>query len=438
MPERILIVDDNKEISTLLETLLHEEGFSTLIADNGEEAKQMLNSNKVDLVISDIIMPELNGRELLGYIKEHFVKIPVILITAYGTIRDAVDMVKEGAFDYIQKPFDIDELVKKVKVALRVKKVDTDGKDNENKIIAESRAMRDILNTVEIIAKTDASIMLLGETGVGKEIVARLIHKVSKRQGDFVPVHCAAVPKDLFESELFGHRKGAFTGAIETTKGLLELADKGTLFLDEIGEIPLSFQVKLLRFLDTFIVRPVGGVKEKKIDLRIITATNKKLEHLINEEEFREDLFYRLSVVRIVIPPLRKRKKDIIPLAQHFIRYFNAKYGKNCVIDESVLENMVNYSWPGNIRELKHRLESAILLSQKDTLTVKDIFNDEIVISSLQGLKQAKEKFEKDYLVNLLTLVKGNVSKASKLSGKDRKNLYLLFKKYGINPDEFK
>ena len=370
--KHLLVVDDEPNIRRILQVAFEKAGYEVTIAEDAAQALQFIQEKTPDCVLSDVTMPGMNGHELLRTIKASHESLPVIIMTAFGTIPAAVNAIREGAFEYVTKPFDLESLKKVVSAALtsgnEIRKPAAKGKKqkaNDVDFIAESPAMQEVLATVRQVADSRATVLVTGESGAGKEVIARAIHKLSARATKpFVAVSCAALPETLLESELFGYEKGAFTGAQGSKAGRFELADSGTLFLDEIGEIPLSVQVKLLRVLQEREFERLGGQKPLKVDVRLITATNADLAHAVDQGTFRLDLMYRLKVVEIHIPPLRERTEDILPLANFFLEKFAAESGREPLqVGEEALAVMTRYSWPGNVRELENTMERATVLS---------------------------------------------------------------------------
>jgi len=407
--EKVLIVDDELNMRVVLHAMLKKKGYQVAEAADGLEALGQLEKERFDVVVTDLKMPRLNGLGLLEGVTTNHPETPVIIITAHGTIETAVDALKKGAFDYITKPFDQDELINVIDKAIR-----TRIKNHAEVILAEeeidkygivgcSEKIREIYKTIETVASTKTTILITGETGTGKELIAHAIHRGSPRKDNaYIKINCGAIAESLIEAELFGYEKGAFTGAASTKPGKFELADEGTIFLDEIGEIPKDMQVKLLQVLQDQTFERVGGIKTIKVDVRIIAATNRDLLKEIKEGNFREDLYYRLNVVPIKMPPLRERKEDIAPLAHYFLARFNAKLNKNIRgIDQQVLECFKKYSWPGNIRELENLIERIILLTKGESISLDDIPDE---IKTTQDLevqdheKGGKNQFE-EYLL---------------------------------------
>ncbi|KPA10036.1 acetoacetate metabolism regulatory protein AtoC [Candidatus Magnetomorum sp. HK-1] len=387
--ETILIVDDEKNYPFVLSAVLEEEGYHTVTASNGVKALEKIKAHDIDLVLTDIKMPGMDGMALMSHIKAHNPDIPIIIMTAHGTVEKGEEAVKKGAHSYIFKPFQNEQLILSVKIALNMYQVIRENKRLQNELqsryhfgnlIAKSKNMQEIFKTIQKVAPTNATVLIEGESGTGKELVAKSIHfNSSRRDEPFVAVNCSALAENLLESELFGHEKGAFTGASALKKGRFEIAAQGTLFLDEIGELPLNLQVKLLRVLQERTFERVGGVNTHSIDARLITATNKNLSQEMKAGRFREDLFYRLNVVHFSLPPLRNRYEDIPLLATHFLKkYTKENATKNPItnIDQDVLRLFYEYEWPGNIRELENVIERAVILANTDTIKVTDLPGD--------------------------------------------------------------
>ena len=447
---RILIVDDEPTILNLLNKILTGQGYDTTPASNGEKALQLLQTEVFDLMISDINMTPINGMELLSKASESYADMGVIMLTAYGTVGTAVEAMKQGAFDYITKPFKLDELVLTVQRALEYHNAITENKTLKARlehqeqlegIVAESPGMRKVCDMVERVAPTNTTVLVYGESGTGKELVARALHRYSPRKDKtFMAVNCAALPTQLMESEMFGHVKGAFTGATATKIGLFEAAHGGTLFLDEISSMPLDIQSKLLRVLQDKKIRKVGGSDHTEIDVRIIAASNEKLENLIEQDKFREDLYYRLSVISIDIPPLRKRPEDILPLIDHILRRETGPDAELPLLDRETQEILDNYNWPGNVRELENAIQHALTFAQDGAIT-KETLPAKIVDAVEEGIRSGvitsrREQFkgkslkaflhdkEKEFLQRTIENVAGDKEKAAEELGISLATLY--------------
>ncbi len=436
MKYKVLVIEDDKEQAESLSNLLSKEGFESKYATDVGKAIYFYQRG-YNIVLMDLKMPEMNGIELMEKLKEISDGI-FIFITAYGTIPSAVEAIKKGAFEYLTKPVDFENLLKVLEKAIEFYelkkenirlKEELEYYEKEKAIVYKSKKMKEITLLAKDVAKTDATILITGESGTGKEILARFIHKESGRKGRFVPVNCSAIPETLLESELFGYEKGAFTGAEKRKEGKILWANNGTLFLDEIGDMPLIIQGKILRVLQDKCFERVGGLETIHVDVRFIAATNQNLEEKIKNGKFREDLFYRLNVIKIHIPPLRERKEDIIPLAKYFIDFYSKKYRKEIKeISEKALENLLNYSWPGNVRELENVVERTIILTKGDK--IENFAGIEIKEERYEPLKM--EEAEKTHIEKILKMVNGNISKASEILGIHRNTLREKIKKYGI------
>ncbi len=447
---RILIVDDEPTILNLLNKILIGQGYDATPASNGEKALQLLQTEKFDLMVSDINMTPINGMELLRKATKDWPNMGVIMLTAYGTVATAVEAMKEGAFDYITKPFKLDELVLTVQRALTYQNAITENKDLKARleyktqlgdIVAESAGMRKVCEMVERVAPTSTTVLIYGESGTGKELVARALHHYSPRKDAvFMAINCAALPAQLMESEMFGYVKGAFTGATATKTGLFESSHGGTLFLDEIGAMPLEMQSKLLRVLQDKKIRKVGGSDHTEVDIRIIAASNEKLEKLIEQGKFREDLYYRLSVISINIPALRNRPEDILPLIDHILRRELGPDAELPLIDRETQTILDNYNWPGNVRELENAIQHAITFAQQGTIT-KDTLPAKIVDTVEEGLKSGiiacnRDQFkgkslkaflhdkEKEFLQRTIENMHGDKEKAASELGISLATLY--------------
>ena len=381
---RILVVDDDKNVVEVIRTRLQSEDFEVDVAFNGSEALKVVRDSQYDVMITDMKMPDMDGVELMRQVQSSNRTVQTIILTAYGTIDSAVSAMKEGAFDYVTKPFDGRELLFRVDRALEKTRLATEVRELRQQISGEygfeafygkSPKMKALMGMLERVVESDSTVLIEGESGTGKELIAKIIHhQGQRREQKFVTVDCGATPENLLESELFGHIKGAFTSANWTKKGLFEVAHKGTIFLDEISNISAEMQTRLLRVLEEEEIRPVGDVKVRKIDCRVIAATNKNLRGMVKAGRFREDLFYRLSVLNIVIPPLRERKEDIPMLSDRFLREYSRKMGKQIVaIDRDVMRMFLAYHWPGNVRELRNVIEAAVVMTKEDHLTRNDL-----------------------------------------------------------------
>ena len=466
MQGRVLVVDDEKNITFVIQAMLERERFETLVFNRSSEALDAIASEEVDLVITDLYMPGPGGLEILEYCQQNFPQLPVVVITAFGTVEAAVSALKKGAFDFITKPFDQVELLGVVKKAVatyqqRMKEpiiffprqpgVTPQGGtavQGISSIVGASSQMQDIFKIIAKIAQSPSTVLVWGESGTGKELVAYEIHRQSDRASkSFVKINCAAIPATLIESELFGYEKGAFTGAVASKPGRFELANEGTLFLDEVAEMPLEMQAKLLRVLQEQEFERVGGISTIQVDVRIITATNKDLEAEVRSGRFREDLFYRLNVVPMRLPALRDRKDDIDLLVKYFLGEFNKKLNRGMQgITPETLHVLCNYNWPGNIRQLENVLERMILMCEGSVLSAEDLPDelsaglpqkaDEAGTEESTSLKQIVRRqtqaLEKDLIEKALEETSGNVTRAAEKLGLSRKGLQLKMKELGI------
>ncbi len=454
MKFNILIVDDEKNIREGLGASLEMDGYKIFLAENGKKGLDAVNREDIDLVITDLKMPELSGEELLKKITSANPNIPVIILTGHGSIETAVTAMRNGAFDFLTKPVNLDRLSLLVKRALSNRQLVLKHRELEDEverlskrqkfsaIIGKSAQMRKVLEVVEQVADTKASVLITGESGVGKELIADAIHNLSSRKNQrFIKVHCAALSENLLESELFGHEKGSFTGAIARKRGRFELADKGTIFLDEIGEINQSVQIKILRVLQEKKFERVGGEETLEVDVRILSATNKDLKNEIGKGTFREDLFYRLNVVNIHVPPLRERKEDISLLSAAFLNEFARDNGKKIDgIDPKAYRALYNYDWPGNIRELRNCIESSVVMCRGNIITLNDMppsvaagRDDEYIrISPGMSLEEA----EKEIIRMTLIHAKGNKTKTAEILGIGRKTLHRKIKEFNLEGEK--
>jgi two-component system NtrC family response regulator len=426
--ETILIVDDEKNYLTILSALLEDEGFEVLTAPGGSEALEVHKSSDLDLILTDMKMPKMDGIELLENIKENDPDLPVIMMTAHGTVDKAVEAIQKGAFTYVLKPFDNERLIIYVKKAASMYQVVKENRRLRDavesqyrfgNIIGKSKKMRDVFDTIQKVAPSGATVLIEGESGTGKELVARSIHFNSpRREKPFVAVNCSALAENLLESELFGHEKGAFTGAVATKKGRFELADGGTLFLDEIGELSPNLQVKLLRVLQEKVFERVGGVRTISVDIRILAATNKELQQEMQDGRFREDLYYRLNVVHLVLPPLKARQEDIRLLVNHFIKKYASERRSAAPVtgvDQEVDRLFYDYNWPGNIRELENVIERVMILCPGEIMRVSDLpkgFKDNVYNTlHLEGIPADAKLYD-----TLATIEKALIERALKMS----------------------
>jgi nitrogen regulation protein NR(I) len=463
----VLIVDDELNIRRVLAAMLKRDGYEVTTAADGEQALAVLQRTPVHVVVTDLVMPRLGGMELLERVRAEYPDIPVILITAHGTVDSAVAALKAGAFDYVTKPFEQEELRKVIDKAARANDLERrsvhEGAAEVDRppLVGASPSMRTIYDMVARVADSPSTVLITGESGTGKELIAKALHRgSSRRDKPLIKVNCAAIPKDLVESELFGYQRGAFTGAVGDKPGRFELADGGTLFLDEIGEIPVEIQVKLLRALQESEFERVGGIKTLKVDVRLIAATNRDLKSLIAEGRFREDLYYRLAVVPIALPPLRDRREDIPLLVSHFIEKYNRRLGKKVErIDDDALQLLVDYGWPGNIRELENLMERSVLFADGPAIRASSL-PDSLretgdsapapiaaigplgAIAAPSGasmkeiVRQAQAELERELISRALDETGGNVTRAAKRLQISRKSLQVKMKELGLRDAE--
>lgn len=463
MKRTILIAEDEEKMRRILEVNLQDQ-YRVLLAKDGEEALRLFKENEIHLLVTDLKMPERDGLSLLHEVKRLSPEIPVILITAYGTIESAVHAMKEGATDYLLKPIKMEEVELVVQRALlQADLIDENRNLKEeikslygiDSIVSKHEKMIEIMGIVRQVADSKATVLIEGESGTGKELVARAIHLNSERAGfPFVVVNSSAIPRELLESELFGHEKGAFTGAVKKKIGSFELAHRGTLFLDEIGEMPRELQVKILRAIEGYRFMRVGGTEEIDVDVRLITATHRDLKTAVDAGDFREDLFYRLHVVSIKLPPLRERKEDIALLVSHFVEKHRKEVKDRLMeVSEKVLQILENYSWPGNVRELENCILSAMVLARSNRIEVEDLppeikegepaisvprDGEELRRMKWQLRRKAENEVERVFLIEALRRNRGNVSKTALDVGMDRRQLQNLIRKHRILAREFK
>ena len=457
VPRKILVVDDEENFRHILSVILKKERYEVETASNGEEALQRISNNTFDQVLCDIRMPGMDGLDFLKEVRKTEADANVIMMSAYGTLDTAVEAMKLGAYDYISKPFKPDEIILTLKKAEERERL---RKENEllrkevkreysfDNIVSKNEKMQSNFEMLQKVAQYKSTILITGESGTGKEVVARALHYHSDRsQAPFMPVNCGAIPENLLESELFGHSKGAFTDAIRTKKGLFEEADGGTLFLDEIGELPPQLQVKLLRVLQDGEIRRVGEAKAIQIDVRIVAATVKDLVKEVNEGRFRDDLFYRLNVVPVHIPPLRERREDIPLLVTHFIKKHTQSLGKNVAgIEPKALEVLINYKWFGNVRELENTIERAIVLADGESIELQNLplgiqnFEERVEVTPLSeeeySIKKASKALETALIRRALKKTKGNHTHAARLLEISHRALLYKIKEYGIIESE--
>jgi DNA-binding NtrC family response regulator len=449
--EKILIVDDEEGMRRLLGRVLAREGYETVVVASGAEALQQVAADQFDLVITDIVMPGMGGLELLREVKAYDPALPIIVITAYGTVESAVQALRAGAYDYITKPFETDEIKLTVAKALERERLlaenrylhqELEERYSFSGIVGSAAVMRRVFETASSVAASTASVLITGESGTGKELIARSIHFSSlRKEKPFIVLNCAALSEGVLESELFGHERGAFTGAVATKKGRFELAHEGTLFIDEVGEMSLAAQVKLLRVIQEHEFERVGGTRTIRTDVRIVAATNKNLEAEVKRGSFREDLFYRLNVVNIHIPPLRERREDIEPLARHFLQKFARETGKKIdQLSPRTLSCLLAYDWPGNVRELQNVIERAVVLAKSGVITPRDLPQglqgpDQICLQLPErggSLTEILEDLERQLILQTLHREEGSQTRAAAALGIKRTTLRYKMEKYRL------
>ena len=437
---RILLVDDDTSLLKLLAIRIESKGYQVTTCESGMAALQLLKNHVFDAVVTDLRMDEMDGMALHRQLQSRYPALPVIMMTAHGSIPDAVEATKQGIFAFLTKPVDKDELFDSLAKAIEIHGLGADENSKSSNIVTRSGAMLHLLEQVKLLGPTHVNVLISGASGTGKELLANAIHQHSHAsEGPFVAINCGAVPGELLESELFGHKKGAFTGAIKDHQGLFQQAQGGTLFLDEIGDMPLNLQVKLLRVLQEKTIRPVGFQEEIPIDVRIVSATHKNLPDAIANQQFREDLYYRLNVVNLKLPPLRERREDVSLLAQ----YFSASIAKRMNQKEKRFANdamhaLVRHDWPGNIRQLQNVVEQVVALTPGEVISVQlvesALNSNESNVEPL-SLNDAKKEFERDYVINTLKMAGGNVAEGAKLAKRNRSDFYKLIKKHNIDVD---
>lgn len=443
---KILIIDDEFQQAKILQKVLAKKGYTVDAESSSTNAKEMIIRNEYNLIISDLQMPNLTGMDLLKLKPEATL---FIMITGYGSIASAVESMKHGAFDYVNKPFNMDEFILKVEKAVENLRLKNEIKKLEGIVnpelsffgmVGRSRVMTELYDLIKNVSKVNINVLITGCSGTGKELVAKAIHENSERKGKpFVAINCSAIPENLLESELFGHTKGAFTGATENMRGVFEQANGGTLFLDEIGEMPYNLQPKLLRVLENWEIKPLGSEKLKKIDVRLISATNEPIEKLISEKKFREDLFYRISTMRINVPPLNDRREDIPIIVYNYLKKLEIKFNKELSISNSALDILCKYDYKGNIRELENILEQASIISSDGTIKDKDLkisgeLTAELTVTSEAEIKGDKSlsEIEKMYILKVMEKTRGNKQRAAEILKIDRKTLYKKLREYQI------
>jgi two-component system nitrogen regulation response regulator NtrX len=446
----VLIVDDEAGVRSALSGVLRDEGYAVDAVESGEACLDRVARAPYDVIVLDIWLPGIDGLATLARLRERRVDAPVVMISGHGNIESAVRAIKMGAFDFVEKPLSLDKTVLVVGNAVRQRQLEAENRalrahvDRRLTMVGESYVMAQLREQIAMAAPTNGRVLIFGENGTGKELVARSIHSLSRRRsGAFVEVNCAAIPEELIESELFGHAKGAFTGAVSDRRGKFEVADGGTLFLDEIGDMSVKTQAKVLRALQEQIVEPVGGSGSVKVDVRILAATNKDLQAEIRAGRFRDDLYFRLNVIPIFVPPLREREADIPLLAEHFVAELAREYGKRPKrLDPGAAAGLRSYPWPGNVRELRNVIERLIIMVPGDTITLSDLAFLEGMSLAVphedtapqESLHDARERFEREYILRALAAQQGNISRTAEVLGVERSNLYRKMRAFGIAP----
>jgi two-component system nitrogen regulation response regulator NtrX len=449
----ILIVDDEPGVRSALGGVLRDEGYAVEAVGSGEECLERVTRGAVDLIMLDVWLPGMDGLATFARLRERQVDSQVVIISGHGNIESAVRAIKMGAFDFVEKPLSLDKTVLVVANALRQRTLEAENRalrarvDRQYAMVGESAAIRQVRDQIAMAGPTNGRVLIYGENGTGKELVARGIHTSSRRRsGQFVEVNCAAIPEELIESELFGHVRGAFTGAVADRRGKFEVADGGTIFLDEIGDMSLKTQAKVLRVLQEQVMEPVGGTNRIRVDARVVAATNKDLQAEIKAGQFREDLYFRLNVIPIFVPPLRERQEDIPLLADHFMAEFAQEYGRRLKrFDASAIKTLQRYSWPGNVRELRNVIERLMIMVPGDAITTSDLsFLDVPLMPAASAasagssekltLHEARDQFERDLILKTLAEQQGNMSRTAEALGVERSNLYRKMKTFGIAP----
>jgi two-component system nitrogen regulation response regulator NtrX len=450
MKSTVLVVDDEAGVRSALSGVLRDEGYSVDAVDSGEACLDRASRIPYDVIVLDIWLPGMDGLATLSRLRDRRVDAPVVMISGHGNIESAVRAIKLGAFDFVEKPLSLEKTVLVVGNAVRQRRLEAENRalrahvDKRLTMVGESYVMAQLREQVAMAAPTNGRVLIYGENGTGKELVARSIHALSRRRnGPFVEVNCAAIPDELIESELFGHVKGAFTGATADRRGKFELADGGTLFLDEIGDMSLKTQAKVLRALQEQVVEPVGGATSVRVDVRVLAATNKDLTAEIRAARFREDLYFRLNVIPIFVPPLRDRVEDIPRLAEHFMADLAREYGRRPKkLDGAAAAALQGYRWPGNVRELRNVIERMMIMAPGDTIAAADLpFLDSGALATIDAeggvpvpLHEARERFEREYILRALSAQQGNISRTADVLGVERSNLYRKMRAFGIAP----
>jgi nitrogen regulation protein NR(I) len=448
---QVVVVDDEERMRTLVSKVLGKQGYAVRAAADGPSALRLLEEEPADLVLTDVKMPGMDGLELLRAVRETLPEAAVILMTAFGSIDAAVQAMRQGAYDYISKPFKIEELQviceraleqRRLKHEVQVLRQEIGGRYQFGNLTGKSPAMQEVFRLIEQVAPSKSTVMISGKSGTGKELVAKAIHYNSPRRDKrFVPVNCAAIPAELLESELFGHEKGAFTGAIQTKIGKFELANGGTLFLDEVGTMRLDLQAKILRALQEREFTRVGGTRTIQVDVRVIAATNQDLRQMVSEGLFREDLYYRLNVVPITVPPLRDRPEDVPLLANHFLKRFAEETGSGVTaISPAAMQILMGYAWPGNVRELENAIERAVTLARHPTILPEDLpqhFTATVSpVERAMALDCSLEDLERQYIQEVLKRTRGHQTRTAAILGIDRRTLYRKIRRYGLALDK--
>ena len=440
---RVLLVDDDKDLLQLIAMRLSATGYAVTAVESGEAALAALAVSRPQVVVTDLRMQGMDGMALFDAIHRDSPSLPVVILTAHGTIPEAVTATRRGVFSFLTKPFEPKVLLDTVAEAMRLSSPPASGELEtwRAELITRSSSMQDLLSQARRVAASDASVCIFGASGTGKELLARAIHRASPRaEAPFVAVNCGAIPEGLLESELFGHKKGSFTGAVADRRGLFQAAQGGTLFLDEIGDMPLPLQVKLLRALEERKIRPVGSHEQYDVDVRVIAATHRKLEERIASGEFREDLYYRLNVVKLYIPTLAERREDIPLLANHFLTRLAERYRRGRLsLSPEATQILVSAPWPGNVRQLLNVIEQAVALAATEMIPESLVRQAlDAGDTSLTPLDEARRAFERDYLVRILKITGGNVTKAARLAGRNRTEFYRLLERHSLEPGMFK